>query len=106
MKALTLPSMLGVLLALCLHAAPAEAQWPLTFVSHSGSNANNCGTELTPCRTFQGAHDKTQNGGLITCVDSGYFGGGVGLAIVKSIIIPPKLDPPRLAVAEIIMRAD
>jgi hypothetical protein len=62
------------LLALCLNVAPAHAQLARTFVSAAiGSDANDC-NRLTPCRTFQRAHDNTLANGEITVLDAGGYG--------------------------------
>ena len=72
------------LLALCLEGAPASAQLSRTFVSAAiGSDANNC-DRPTPCRTFQGAHDKTNPNGEITVLDPGGYG---AVTITKSLSI-------------------
>jgi hypothetical protein len=42
MKMITLPSALGLLLAMYLHAAPAEAQSLQTWVSKTGTNTSDC----------------------------------------------------------------
>src|SRR5262245_30104280 len=67
----------------CLLVAPAQAQSVRTYVSSAGTDGNNCG-RLTPCRTFQAAHDKTLAGGEITVLDQGNF---ATLTITKSISI-------------------
>jgi hypothetical protein len=61
--------------ALCgLGAMPAHAQLARTFVSAAlGNDANNC-DRLTPCRTFQHAHDTTLANGEITVLDPGGYG--------------------------------
>src|SRR5215468_4736282 len=57
-----------------LGAAPAQAQIARTFVSAAiGDNNNDC-SRLSPCRTFQGAHDKTLANGEITVLDPGSYG--------------------------------
>jgi hypothetical protein len=62
--------------------APAHAQSSRTFVSAaSGNDANDC-SRPTPCRTFQGAHDKTNSDGEITVLDPGGYG---AVTISKSI---------------------
>jgi hypothetical protein len=76
----------AALLGVCLAAAPAPAQALLsrTFVSAaSGNDANNC-DRLTPCRTFQAAHDKTNPDGEIMVLDPGGYG---AVTITKSISI-------------------
>src|SRR5687768_3633243 len=54
-----------------------------TWVSDSGENTNPC-SKAAPCRTFQGAFNKTDAGGVISCVDSGSFG---VVTINKSVTI-------------------
>src|SRR6266849_4039309 len=77
-------TILAVLLALGLPAAPAQAQLSRTAVSAArGNDANNCDV-ATPCRTFQVAHDKTNDQGEITVLDPGGYG---SLTITKSISI-------------------
>src|SRR5215510_7123883 len=57
---------LAILLALGMSSAPVHAQLARTFVSAaSGNDANDC-NRLTPCRTFQAAHDKTLSIGAVT----------------------------------------
>src|SRR5215469_11663201 len=74
---------LAFLLAIGL-SAPASAQLSRTFVSAaSGNDANSC-DRATPCRTFQGAHDKTNPDGEITVLDPGGYG---AVTITKSISI-------------------
>jgi len=74
----------AVVLALCLPVVPANAQLSRTFVSAAtGNDANNC-DRPTPCRTFQGAHDKTNPDGEITVLDAGGYG---SVKITKSISI-------------------
>src|SRR5712691_4646325 len=70
--------------AAALQSAPAQAQLSRTAVSAAkGNDANNCDV-ATPCRTFQAAHDKTNDQGEITVLDPGGYG---GLTITKSISI-------------------
>jgi hypothetical protein len=77
----------AVIAALCgpwVAAVPAHAQLSRTFVSAaSGNDANNC-DRPTPCRSFQGAHDKTNDQGEITVLDPGGYG---AVTITKSISI-------------------
>jgi len=78
------PSLLivGTLLALGFNIAPAHAQLSRTFVSAAtGNDANNC-DRPTPCRTFQTAHNKTNDLGEITVLDPGGYG---TVTITKSI---------------------
>src|SRR2546421_11205365 len=77
-------TILATLLALGLPLVPAQAQLSRTFVSAaSGNDANDC-NRPTPCRTFQGAHDKTNSDGEITVLDPGGYG---GLTITKGVSI-------------------
>src|SRR5262245_34121629 len=62
---------------------PAQAQIARTFVSSVGNDANDC-KRLTPCRTFQRAHEATLAKGEITVLDPGGYG---ALTITKSISI-------------------
>src|SRR5437016_2861744 len=72
------------LLALAWQIAPAQAQLARTFVSAaSGNDINDC-NRLTPCRTFQAAHDKALANGEITVLDPGGYG---AVVISKTISI-------------------
>src|SRR5262247_2954096 len=75
---------LAILLALGLSSAPVHAQLARTHVSAAtGNDANDC-NRLTPCRTFQKAHDSTLAAGEITVLDPGGYG---ALTITKAISI-------------------
>src|SRR5262249_46918435 len=63
----------ALLLAMIGTPQSAQAQLARTFVSSSGSDLNNC-DRLTPCRTFQHAHDQTLANGEITVLDPGGYG--------------------------------
>ena len=54
-----------------------------TWVSGTGTDAGNC-PRTAPCRTFQFAHDQTNNNGAINVLTSGNFG---PLTITKPISI-------------------
>jgi hypothetical protein len=69
-------AVLGLLAMFPAHAIPR------TFVSGTGGGAT-C-TRAAPCATFQLAHDATDAGGEINCLDAGSFG---TLIINKSITI-------------------
>jgi Right handed beta helix region len=73
----------ATLFALGLTVVPAHAQLARTFVSSFGDDANDCG-RLTPCRTFQVAHDKTLAKGEITVLDAGGYG---AVTITKAVSI-------------------
>src|SRR3954469_14065086 len=77
--ALTFASIATLLMA--SDSSPAHAI-PRTFVSGSGGGAV-C-SRAAPCATFQAAHDATDSGGEINCVDAGDYG---GVTITKSITI-------------------
>jgi len=72
----------GALLCLLL-AAPAQAQRARVFVSVNGVDGNTC-TALSPCRTFQFAHDTVAAGGEIDVLNTGGYG---PIAITKAISI-------------------
>jgi hypothetical protein len=84
MTKITRSLLMTALLTLGLHAAPAHALLSRTAVSAAkGNDANNCDVS-TPCRTFQVAHDNTNDQGEITVLDPGGYG---SLTITKSISI-------------------
>jgi len=75
---------ISTLLGVCLLVGPAQAQSVRAYVSGSvGDDNNNC-FRLTPCRSFQGAHNKVLAGGEILVLDQGNF---ATLIITKSISI-------------------
>jgi hypothetical protein len=68
-------AVLAAVLLPALYAAPAHAA-PQNFhswVSHNGSDLNNC-TAASPCSTFDRALRLTFDGGQVSCLDSGAFG--------------------------------
>jgi hypothetical protein len=82
MKAIAhLSAGLAALLALLLPAAPAHAI-PRTWVASNG--AGGACTRAAPCADFQTAHNTTDAGGEINCVDAGLYG---SVTISKSITI-------------------
>lgn len=76
-------TLLGMLVAFALPAAPAQAQATRTWVSGVGDDANPC-SRTAPCKTFAGAISKTAAGGEIDCLDPGGFG---GVTITKAITL-------------------
>ena len=66
-----------------LNALPAHAQLNRSWVASGGSDGNTC-IRSAPCLTFQRAHDVTNAGGVMHCVDPGDFG---LLTITKSVTI-------------------
>jgi len=84
MQKFALPlSVLGAVVAVCLQAAPAQAQATRTWVSGVGDDVNPC-SRTAPCKTFAGAISKTAAGGEINVLDPGGFG---AVTITKSITI-------------------
>ena len=65
---------------ICCFAAAAQTR---TFVSGLGSDANPC-TRISPCRSFQRAHDLVNVGGEVIAVDSAGYG---PITITKSVSI-------------------
>jgi hypothetical protein len=84
MKTTALASGLGLGLAVCLHSGTANAI-PRTFVSGTGGGAT-C-SRAAPCADFQAAHNATDPGGEVSCLDAGNFGGTSVITISKSITI-------------------
>src|SRR5882672_5529710 len=76
-------NIVGVAVAICLHATPAHAQATRTWVSGVGDDANPC-SRTAPCKTFAGAISKTAAKGEINVLDPGGFG---GVTITKSLTI-------------------
>src|SRR5262249_44987293 len=75
---------LGAMLVV-LHTGPTMAvTFPKTYVSNTGSNANNCSTVALACASFASALTSTAPGGEITVVNTGDYG---PLTINKSINI-------------------
>jgi len=72
-------------IAICIAVSlPAQAQQRArVFVSVNGNDANPC-TALSPCKTFQRAHDAVLAGGEISVLDTGGYG---TLIISKAISI-------------------
>jgi hypothetical protein len=64
-------AVLSAILLPALYAAPAQAAFH-TWVSNSGSDANNC-SSASPCLSFTRALTQTQDGGEVSCLDSGSF---------------------------------
>src|SRR3954454_7099140 len=75
--------LVAMALGLGLPAGPAQAQLARTWVSSFGNDGNDC-NRLTPCRTFQRAHDQTLTQGEITVLDPGGYG---AVAITKGVSI-------------------
>jgi hypothetical protein len=67
-------AILSTILLPVFYAAPAHAQNlnQHSWVSHGGSDANNCHSG-SPCQTFQHALTQTMDGGEVSCLDSGSF---------------------------------
>src|SRR5215831_10926339 len=65
-------TVIGSLLAVLLHAAPAQAANVRSWVASNGSGSA-C-TRLAPCATFAIAAGQTDPGGVINCVDASDYG--------------------------------
>lgn len=76
--------MLSLAAVLLAATVIGRAQVPRTYVATSGNDNNTC-TVALPCRTFQGAHDKTSAEGEVVALDTGTF--GKTLIITKAITI-------------------
>jgi hypothetical protein len=88
-------TILASMLALGLHAAPAEAQNTRSFVSAtSGSDSNAC-TRSAPCQTFAFAITQTNAGGEVNTLDRGEYG---TVTIDKSISIVSGLGEAGISV--------
>jgi hypothetical protein len=75
-------SILSIACGLSITAGIAQAAFE-TWVSGNGTDSGNC--QITaPCRTFQFAHDQTNNNGALNVLSSGNFG---PLTITKPISI-------------------
>jgi hypothetical protein len=64
-------------------ATTASAQASRTWVSGVGDDANPC-SRTAPCKTFQGAYNKTATGGEISVLDPGPYG---AVTLAKSMTI-------------------
>ena len=74
---------LAVVACMFLSTSLASAQAARTWVSGVGDDVNPC-SRTAPCKTFAGAISKTAEGGEISVLDPGGFG---GVTITKSITI-------------------
>jgi hypothetical protein len=74
---------LSVLVASLLSSAVLAQMQSHTYVSSTGNN-DNPGTRALPCATLSAAYAKTSNGGIISMVDPGNYG---GLSINKSLTV-------------------
>jgi hypothetical protein len=72
-----------LILAAISLAAPAEAH-PVTYVSGKGSDANDCFSPATPCRTFQRAVNQNPGIGEVKALDPADYG---PVTITKPITI-------------------
>ena len=66
-----------------LATVAVQAQTARTFVSSTGSDANDC-SRSSPCRNFQRGHDAVTAGGEVVALDSAGYG---ALNITKSVTI-------------------
>jgi hypothetical protein len=73
-KIALLIAVLGASVLLHLYSVPAYAAiFVRAFVSHTGNDTINCGSESAPCLTFAGALPNTPPGGEIDCLDTGDY---------------------------------
>jgi hypothetical protein len=73
----------GICLIMLAAGGPVKAQALRSWVSPTGNDANAC-TATAPCSTFQGALQKTNAGGEISCLEPGDYG---TVNLLKSITI-------------------
>jgi hypothetical protein len=66
-------AVLAAILLPALYAAPAHATNFHSWVSHGGSDLNSC-LQTSTCLSFTQALNQTQDGGEVSCLDSGGFG--------------------------------
>src|SRR5215471_2422451 len=52
---------------------PALAQNYVSWVASFGDDVNSC-THASPCRSFQRAHDMTNNNGVVKAIDAENYG--------------------------------
>jgi hypothetical protein len=71
-------ALVSLLATVAAHAQPAR-----TFVSSTGSDANDC-SRPTPCRNFQRGHDAVVSGGEVVALDSAGYG---AVNVTKSVTI-------------------
>jgi hypothetical protein len=81
-------TLISIFLAAAVSTLPgmsqAQAQNNLSYVSAGGNDGNSCSTVGTACRSFTGALNKTNDSGIISCVDAGNF---VFTIITQSVTI-------------------
>src|SRR5438309_7846796 len=80
-------TLIAILVAAALSlpwTSQAKAQNAFSYVSHAGNDGNDCASAATACRSISTASGKTNEGGIVWCVDAGDFGGA---AIFKSVTI-------------------
>ena len=76
----------AVSLFLAVSVAPRGfAQAARVFLSGTGSDAGDCSSAATPCRSLQGAINQASAGAEVVVVSSGGYGGAT---ITKSITVP------------------
>jgi len=80
------PIVLASLLFPVLHAAPARAAPPpKVWVSNAGADNATCGAIVSPCKSFQQAHNNVATGGEVSVLTPGDYVTGPGLSITKSV---------------------
>jgi parallel beta helix pectate lyase-like protein len=79
-------TLIAILVAAALSlpwTSQAKAQNSISLVSNAGSDANDC-RSATACSSFANALAHTSDGGVVSCVDAGYF---ANFIIIKSVTI-------------------
>jgi hypothetical protein len=77
------PLLIAVMWIAAAIEGPVHAQNSISFVSGTGSDSNPC-TRTLPCASLQRAHDQTNSGGFVNCLDPGSFG---RVTVTRSITI-------------------
>ena len=77
-----------VMLVLCV--SQTHAQSDRTFVSTAGIDSATCGSFNSPCRSFNVALPNTNDGGIVTALDSGLYDSfGIGIFISVTLTAAP-----------------
>ena len=67
-----------------LHAGPAQALNPKSWVANTGNDGFDCHDVANACQTLQRAHDQTQPGGEVGVVNAGDYSGTLTPRLVVS----------------------
>jgi hypothetical protein len=102
MKSSSVIKTLAVATILLILSTAAHAQATHTWVSGVGDDANSC-SRKEPCRNFAGALAKTADGGVISVLDPGGFG---GVTITKSVTIENEGNLADVLASSIVINAE